>query len=86
MGNSFTVTTVANPSLASVDIESASVGNQVTAGTQNNLVAAWTFNPQNSKVYLDGVNFHVIGSANKGDIRNVKLMVNGTQVGATWRP
>ena len=32
---------------------------------------------------LEGFNFHVIGSANKGDIRNVKLVVNGTQVGAT---
>ncbi len=32
---------------------------------------------------MNGINFHVIGSANKGDIRNVKLMVNGTQVGAT---
>ena len=37
----------------------------------------------NSKVYLKNINFHVIGSANKGDIRNVKLLVNGTQVGAT---
>ncbi len=82
-GNMFTVTTVSNPALASVEIEFASVGNQVTAGTQGNLVGAWTFTPQNSKVYLDGLNFHVIGSANKGDIRNVKLMVNGTQVGAT---
>jgi hypothetical protein len=82
-GNMFTVTTVSNPALASVEIEFSSVGNQVTAGTQGNLVGAWTFTPQNSKVYLDGLNFHVIGSANKGDIRNVKLMVNGTQVGAT---
>jgi hypothetical protein len=82
-GNTFTVTNVSNPNLASVDVENSSVGNQVTAGTQGNLVAAWTFSPQNSKVYLNGINFHVIGSANKGDIRNVKLMVNGTQVGAT---
>jgi len=82
-GNIFTVTNVSNPALASVDINYSSVGNQVTAGTQNNLVAAWTFNPQNSKVYLEGLNFHVIGSANKGDIRNVKLMINGTQVGQT---
>ena len=82
-GNLFTVTNVSNPNLASVDIETSAVGNQVTAGTQNNLVAAWTFTPNNSKVYLNNINFHVIGSANKGDIRNVKLMVNGTQVGPT---
>jgi hypothetical protein len=82
-GNIFTVTNVTNPSLATVGITNTSIGNQVTAGTQNNLVGAWNFNVNNSKVYLNGINFHVIGSANKGDIRNVKLMVNGTQVGAT---
>jgi hypothetical protein len=82
-GNTFTVTNVSNPNLASVDVELSTVGSQVTAGTQNNLVGAWTLSPQNSKVWLEGINFHVIGSANKGDIRNVKLMVNGTQVGAT---
>jgi len=82
-GNAFTVTSVSNPSLASITVSSSSIGNQVTAGTQGNLVGAWNFNVQNSKVYLKGLNFHVIGSANKGDIRNVKLMVNGTQVGAT---
>jgi hypothetical protein len=82
-GNIFTVTNVSNPSLATVAITDTSVGNQVTAGTQNNLVGAWNFNVNNSKVYLNGINFHIIGSANKGDIRNVKLMVNGTQVGAT---
>ena len=60
-----------------------SVGGTVTAGTQANLVYASTFNVGNSKVYLKGINFHVIGSANKGDIRNLKLVVNGTQVGAT---
>jgi hypothetical protein len=82
-GNIFTVTNVSNPNLATVQISKTSVGNQVTAGTQSNLVGAWNFTIQNSKVYLNGINFHVIGSANKGDIRNVKLMVNGTQVGAT---
>ena len=82
-GNIFTVTNVSNPSLAAVTVTGNSVGNQVTAGTQGNLVAAWNFTVNNSKVYLNGINFHVIGSASKGDIRNVKLMVNGTQVGAT---
>ena len=82
-GNIFTVTDVSNPNLATVSITNNSIGNQVTAGTQNNLVGAWNFNVNNSKVYLNGLNFHIIGSANKGDIRNVKLMVNGTQVGAT---
>jgi hypothetical protein len=82
-GNTFTVTTVTNPNLAALTINKGSIGGTVTAGTQSNLVYASTFNVGNSKVYLQGLNFHIIGSANKGDIRNVKLMVNGTQVGAT---
>ena len=83
MGNTFTVTTVSNPSLATLTITSSSIGTTVTAGTQGNLVGAWNFSGQNSKVWLKSLNFRVIGSANKSDLRNVKLMVNGTQVGAT---
>ncbi|MGC9968192.1 MAG: peptidoglycan-binding domain-containing protein [Minisyncoccia bacterium] len=82
-GSTFTVTTVSNPCLATLTIASSAIGTSVTAGTQNNLVGAWSFAGGNSKVWLKGLNFRVIGSANKGDIRNVKLMVNGTQVGAT---
>lgn len=82
-GNTFTVTTVTNPSLATLTVTSTPIGTQVTAGTQGNLVGAFNFTVGNSKVWLKGLNFRVIGSANKGDIRNVKLMVNGTQVGNT---
>jgi hypothetical protein len=32
---------------------------------------------------LQNLNFHVIGSANGANIQNIKLLVNGTQVGAT---
>jgi hypothetical protein len=83
MSNTFTVTSVTNPSLASLVIAGTSIGTQVTAGTQGNLVGAWNFNVGNSRIWLKGLNFRVIGSANKGDIRNVKLMVNGAQVGNT---
>jgi len=82
-GNVFTVTSVTNPSLASLAIGSTSIATQVTAGTQGNIVGAWNFNVGNNRVYLEGISFHVIGSANKGDLRNVKLVVNGTQAGAT---
>jgi hypothetical protein len=82
-GNTFTVTTVTNPSLATLTITSSSIGTTVTAGTQGNLVGAWNFSGQNSKVWLKSLNFRVIGSANKTDLRNVKLMVNGVQVGQT---
>jgi len=83
VGSTLTVTTVTNPSLATLAITSSSIGTTVTAGTQGNIVGAWSFTGGNNKVWLKSLNFHVIGSANKGDIRNVKLMVNGVQVGQT---
>lgn len=82
-GNTFTVTSVSNPALATLTVTSSSIGTTVTAGTQGNLVGAWNFTGANSKLWLKGLNFRVIGSASKGDIRNVKLMVNGKQVGTT---
>ncbi len=82
-GNVFTVTSVTNPALATVSIASSSIGTQVTAGTQGNIVGAWNFTVGNSPVWLQNLNFHVIGSANVANLQNVKLLVNGTQVGQT---
>jgi hypothetical protein len=82
-GNTFTVTTVTNPSLATLTITSSSIGTSQTAGTQGNIVASYNFNVQNNPVWLQNLNFHVIGSANVANLQNVKLLVNGTQVGAT---
>lgn len=82
-GNIFTVTSVSNPSLATLTVASSSVGTEVTAGTNDNVVGAWNFTGANSAVWLKALNFKVIGSANKSDIRNVKLVVNGTNVGPT---
>lgn len=83
-GENFTVTTVNNPSLATVSItNNDSISGTVTAGSQNNLVYASNFQVTNSKVYLEGINFHVIGSANMSNIQNLKLFVNGQQVGQT---
>jgi hypothetical protein len=82
-GNSFTVTTVSNPQLATLQVGSSSIGTIVTAGTQGNIVGAWTFNVGINPVYLENLNFHVIGSANLANLQNVKLLVNGTQVGNT---
>ena len=82
-GNTFTVTTVNNPQLATLGITAGSIGTQVTAGTQGNIVGAWTFNAGINPVYLQNINFHVIGSANMANLQNVKLMVNGTQFGQT---
>jgi hypothetical protein len=82
-GNVFTVTSVTNPSLATVKVASSSIGTLVTAGTQGNIVAAYNFTVGNSPVYLQNLNFHVVGSANVAMLQNVKLLVNGTQVGTT---
>ncbi|TSC60597.1 MAG: Uncharacterized protein LiPW15_475 [Parcubacteria group bacterium LiPW_15] len=83
MGNSLTVSTVSNPALAGLTITSSTVGSTVFAGTQNVLVSQWSASVTNSKVKLSSLKFRVTGSANKSDIQNVKLYVNGTQVGST---
>jgi peptidoglycan hydrolase-like protein with peptidoglycan-binding domain len=82
-GNIFTITSVSNPSLATLTIASSSIGTTVTAGTQANIVGAWNFTVSNSKVNLTTINFKIIGSANKSDLKNVKIYVNGSQVGST---
>jgi len=83
MGNTFTVTSVSNPSLASLTITTSSIGTTVTAGTQGNIVGAFNFSVQNNPLWLNSIAFHVIGSANMANLQNVKLLINGTQVGAT---
>jgi hypothetical protein len=83
MGNMFTASTVSNPSLAGMTITSSTVGNTVFAGTTNVLVSQWSANVTSNPVKLSSVKFRVIGSANKSDLQNVKLFVNGTQVGST---
>jgi len=82
-GNTFTVTQVTNPELATLAITSSSIATTVTAGTQGNIVGGWNFTVNNNLVWLKGIAFHVIGSANVSNLQNVKLMVNGTQVGPT---
>jgi hypothetical protein len=82
-GNTQTITSVSNPSLATLTIASSTVGTTVYAGTQNVLVSQWTVTAANSKVNLSSLKFSVVGSAAKSDIQNVKLMVNGIQVGST---
>ncbi|MCR4328070.1 MAG: peptidoglycan-binding protein [Patescibacteria group bacterium] len=82
-GNTFTVTSVSNPSIASLTVASSSIGTTVYAGTKNVIVGAWSLTGSNSKIWLKGINFKVIGSANKSDIQNIKLYVNGTQTGQT---
>jgi hypothetical protein len=82
-GGTFTVTTVTNPPLATLAITSSSIGTSQTAGTQGNIVGAWNFTGGNNTLNLEGITFHVIGSANMTNLQNVKLLINGSQVGPT---
>lgn len=83
MGKVLTVTTVSNPSIATATFTFNAVGSTVDAGTNNVLVASVTANVNNSAVNLKNIKFSVVGSANMADIRNVRLKVNGEQVGST---
>ncbi len=82
-GTTFTASTVSNPSLATLTISSSTVGSTVYAGTQGVLVSQWSTSASNNPVWLRSIKFKVIGSANKSDLQNVKLFINGTQVGST---
>jgi hypothetical protein len=82
-GNTFTVTAVSNPSLAYLTVTTSSIGTSVTAGTQGNIVGAWNVQANNNPVWLNSIAIHSIGSANMSNLQNVKLLINGTQFGAT---
>lgn len=79
-GNVLTVTTVSNPSIATITLTAQSVGSTVNAGSNTVLVASWTANVTNSPVDLKSLQLTTVGSANLGDLRNLSLRVNGTQV------
>ncbi len=77
---SLTVTSVSNPSLSTMTLTANAVGSTVDAGTASVLVSSWTANVSNSKVKLTNMQFSMVGSANPGDVQNLRLLVNGTQV------
>jgi hypothetical protein len=80
-GNTLTVTTVSNPSIATATFTFNAVGTTVDAGTTGVQLSQVTANVQNSAVWLKSIKFSAVGSANWADIKNVKLVVNGTQAG-----
>ncbi len=81
--NTLTVTTVTNPEIASAKFDFQSVGNTIDAGTSAALVSNATVNVQQSAVDLRSIKYTVVGSANVADLRNIKLSLNGTQIGST---
>jgi hypothetical protein len=82
-GNTLTITTVQNPNLATATWDFNAVGGTVDAGTNNVQIATANVNVGNSPVWMKSVKFTIVGSANLADLKNLKLMVNGTQVGTT---
>lgn len=79
-GNLLTVTSVNNPAIATLTLTANAVGSTIDAGTNSVLVSSWTANVSNSAVNLKNLQFSFVGSANPGDIRNLRLLINGTQV------
>ncbi|MBI5732821.1 peptidoglycan-binding protein [Candidatus Jorgensenbacteria bacterium] len=77
------VTSVSNPSIASVTWNYNSVGSTVDAGTTNVLLGSATVTVSNSSVWLKSVKYGLVGSANMADVRNLRLLVNGNQIGST---
>ncbi len=82
-GATFTVTTVSNPSIATLVVTSSSIGTSVDAGTQGVIVSAWNFNVGNSPVNIKSLTLKAVGSAEKADLKNLKLKINGADVGST---
>ncbi len=72
-----TVTSVSNPSLATATYTYVSTGSTVDAGTNGFLIHSATLNAVNSSQNLKSVKYTLVGSANKSDIANVTLKVNG---------
>lgn len=81
-GTQLFVTTVSNPSLATMSLTFNAVGSTVDAGTTNTLLATMTANVANSPVSLRSMRFTLVGSAEPADIRNLQIRVNGQTQGA----
>ncbi len=83
-GNLVTTATVSSPSLATLTATSVAVGTSVNAGTTGLLAGQFSLQAANSAVAVKGVTLTLIGSVNSStDIKNIKLMANGTQYGTT---
>ena len=76
-----TVTSVSNPSLATATYTYVSTGSSVDAGTNTFLAHSATLNVVNSSSTLKSIKYTLVGSANKSDIANITLKVNGVVAG-----
>ena len=81
-GNTFTVTTVSNPALASVsNFAYQTVANAVNAGTSNFRGSAMTMTVNTNPIKIMSVKYTVSGSVNfNSDLQNLVLKIDGNQV------
>lgn len=79
-GPMLTVTSVANPNIATVTYTYVTTGATVDAGTNGFLAHSATVNVTNSAVLLKNIKYTVVGSANMSDIKNATLKISGVTV------
>jgi hypothetical protein len=80
-GETFTVTSVSNPSLASLAVTALPIGTSITLPAVNHLVASWRFDVANDRILLKNLRLNQAGVAAPDAIKNVELFINGIQVG-----
>ncbi len=79
-GNDFTITSVSNPPLASLTVSPLAIGTDIAVPFMDDIAGAWNFTVTNSRVLLKGLNIFESGGSYDG--QNLRLFVNGHQVGA----
>ncbi|HVZ11398.1 MAG TPA: hypothetical protein VG941_03245, partial [Candidatus Paceibacterota bacterium] len=79
-GNLFTI--ASTPSLASVTIGSVTGPGDFDPQADVNVMSANSFQVSNEDVYLRRLTVREIGSVNNTDVRNLRLLVDGVQVGS----
>lgn len=83
-GNIMSIAAVTSPILSTVTVNSvSSVGASVTAGTLQAVLFTSTFAVTTKEVQMNYVRFNEVGSAPVDALQNIKLFVNGSQVGTT---
>lgn len=83
-GNTFTVSSVSNPSLATWSGTYQSVASSVDAGAQSFRASSMNVTVNNSPVRLLSVRYTISGSLNNNsDLANLSLSVDGTRVGTS---
>lgn len=79
-GQTLTVTSVSNPSIAAVTYTYVTSGSTVDAGTNSFLAHSARVNITNSAALLKSIKYTVVGSVNRADLKNALLKISGVTV------